>query len=158
MEFKLYKTYNEIGLAMEENFVKDIHVHFDKLVEIYGFKIKAELNDGNSYMIEYSSKDFAIRVEKYFKEFYLTVYSVNEPDTEINLFNLLEYINLGKLIVPKSKFFSGERSLDECFKKQFEYLYSVFIDNYFEINYFFKTDKYESNIVKLKQYWKDKYG
>ncbi len=143
---------------MEDNLTKYIHEYFDKLVEIYGFKINAELNEGNSYMLEYISKDFAIKIDKYYREFYLTVYSTNEPDIKINLFNLLEYINCGKLIIPKSKFFSGEKTLEECYKKQFEYLYSVLIENYFEINYFFKTDKYKSNIAKLKQYWKDKYG
>ena len=143
---------------MEEYLVKNIHMHFDKLVEMYGFKIKAELNEGNSYMIEYNSENFVFRIEKYFREFYLTVYSINEPDTEINLFNLLEYLNQEKLIVPKSKFFSGENSIEECFKKQFEYLLSVLIDNYFDINYFFNTDKFKSNIDNLKQYWKNNHS
>ena len=57
---------------MEKKFVKYIYEFFKKLSETYGFNIKTEINDDRNYMIEFSSKNFVIHIEKYFREFYVT--------------------------------------------------------------------------------------
>ena len=69
---------------MEQVFLKYIYEFFKKLLEIYDFQIKLELNEKKSYMIEYGSKDFVIKIEKYFREFYASLYKKDKPDDEID--------------------------------------------------------------------------
>lgn len=142
---------------MEQTFVKYIYEFFKKLIEVYGFKVKTELNEGQSYMIEYSSDDFIIKIEKYFREFYVTLYKLNKPESEINLFNLLNYLKKGDKQVPKSVYFHNEKDIEECYRKQFVHISSVIYNNYELINDFFRDGKYELNLSEFEKYWKDKH-
>jgi hypothetical protein len=56
--------------------IKNINLYFDKLVEEYGFRIKYKSDDNQNYTIEYSSEVFVIKLENYFKEFYVSVYKM----------------------------------------------------------------------------------
>jgi hypothetical protein len=69
---------------MEQKILTHIHEFFGHLVDVYGFEIRTELNEGQSFMIEYSSIDFVIKIEKYFREFYATLYKIDKLDKEIN--------------------------------------------------------------------------
>ncbi len=142
---------------MEQNFLKYIYEFFKKLIEIYGFQIKAELNEGQSYMIEYSSGNFVIKIEKYFREFYATLYKINKPDKEINLFNLLGYLRQGDAQVPKSEYFRNEKDVEECYKKQLNHISRVIYENYNLINDFFSDNDYELKMVEFEKYWKNKH-
>lgn len=142
---------------MEQSFIKYIYEFFKRLIEVYGFKIKTELNEGQSYMIEYSSGDFVIKIEKYFREFYATLYKINKLDSEINLFNLLEYLKQGNTQVPKSEYFRKEKNIEECYRKQLAHISSVIYENYGLINDFFNEENYESNVMGFEKYWKSKH-
>jgi hypothetical protein len=135
---------------MEQNFINYIYEFFKRLIEVYGLQIKAELNEGQSYMIEYSSGNFVIKIEKYFREFYVTLYKPNEPDKEINLFNLLEYLRQGDAQVPKSKYFRNENDVEECYKKQLNQISEVIYENYNLINDFFSGNDYELNMIEFE--------
>jgi hypothetical protein len=87
---------------MGQNFIEYIYEVFKKMIEVNHFQKKTEMNEGQSYKIEYSSDVFVIKVEKYFREFYATLYKINKPNNEINLFNLLEYLYGDNTEVPKS--------------------------------------------------------
>jgi len=141
---------------MEQNFSQYIEAFFYKLIELYGFKVKSELNENQSYMIEYSSEDFVIKIEKYFKEFYASIYKVDKLDDEINLFNLLEYLKQNDDKIPKSEYFRKEQNIDECYKKQLNHISSVIYENYNLINDFYNYN-YESNIIRFKIFWKSKH-
>jgi hypothetical protein len=141
---------------MERNFVKYIYEFFKKLIEIHGFGIKTEVNDGQSYMIEYSSKDFVIKIEKYFREFYVSLYKLDDLDNEMNLFNLLEYLKQGVTDTPKSEYFRKEKDIEESYRKQLKYISSVIYDNYSVINDFFE-DNYKSKITDFEEYWKNRH-
>lgn len=142
---------------MEQSFIKFIYEFFKRLIEAYGFKIKTELNEDQSYLIEYSSKDFVIKIEKYFREFYASLYKLNKPDFEINLFNLLEYLKQGDSNIPKSEYFRKEKDIEECYKKQLAHVSSVIYDNYNLINDFFSDDHYEINVIEFEKFWKNKH-
>ncbi len=143
---------------MEQSFIKYIYGFFTSLIELYGFQIKTELNEGKSYMIEYSSGIFVIKIDKYFREFYATLYKRNKPDSEINLFNLLEYLKQDNEQVPKSEYFRKEKDLEESYKKQLNYISSVIYENYNLINDFFSSDDYEIKRTEFEKYWKNKHS
>lgn len=138
---------------MEQSFLKYIYEFFKSLIEIYGFKIKTELNEGESYMIEYSSNDFVIKIEKYFREFYVSLYKIDKPDNEINLFNLLEYLKQAETIIPKSEYFRNEKDIQECYLKQLSHISSVIYENYDLIKDFFSNGNY----TEFENYWKKKH-
>lgn len=142
---------------MEQNFIKYISEFFKKLIEVYGLQIETELNEGQSYMIEYSSGIFVIKIEKYFREFYATIYKLNKSDSEINLFNLLEYLKQFDTQVPKSEYFRNEKDIEECYKKQLNHISEVIYKNYNLINDFFSGNDYELKMIEFEKYWKDKH-
>ncbi len=142
---------------MEKSFIKYIYEFFKQLIEVYGFKIKTELNEEQSYMIEYSSGDIVIKIEKYFREFYITLYKINKPDSEINLFNLLEFLKQSDSQVPKSEYFRKEKDLEECYRKQLAHVSSAVYDNYDLIMVFFDKKNYELNMMEFEKYWKNKH-
>lgn len=142
---------------MKHSFIKYIYEFFSRLIELYGFQIKTELNEEQSYMIEYSSGNFMIKIEKYFREFYATLYKLNKSDSEINLFNLLEYLKQGDAQVPKSEYFRNEKDIDECYKKQLNHISGVIYENYNLINEFFSGNDYELKMIEFEKYWKNKH-
>lgn len=142
---------------MEQSFVKDTYNFFEKLVEIHGFKIKTQINEEQSYMIEFSSSDFVLKIEKYFREFYATLYKIDRPDNEVNLFNLLEYLRQGDTQIPKSEYFSKEKDIQEGYRKQLAHISSVIYENYRVINDFFSNEDYEIKLAEFEKYWKNKH-
>lgn len=142
---------------MDQSFVKYVYGFFKWLIEVYGFKIKTELKEGQSYMIEYTLGDFVIKIENYFREFYLTLYKKNKPDSEINLYNLLEYLKQGSLEIPSSEYFRKEKDIEECYRKQLSHISTVLYENFDVIAEFFNEAKYELNVIEFEKYWKSKH-
>ena len=142
---------------MDQIYVDYLYGYFNKLTELYNFRINSEINEGQTYMIEFSSVEFSFKIEKYFREFYLSVYKSDDKDNSISIFNLIEYLNQGLSDTPRFKSFSGARNLDECYKKQFDYLATVISDYYTVISGFFSKDNYKSNILGFDKYWRNKY-
>jgi hypothetical protein len=142
---------------MEDKYLESIHYYFRKLVEIYGFRIRTELNDGQSFLIEYSSVDIIVKVENYFREIYVSLYKVTDPDNGINLFNLLKYLMQGAINIPESNYFHKEKDLEESFRKQLEHISTVFYENYDTINAYFTSGNYESRVADFEKFWRHKY-
>lgn len=137
---------------MEEDFIKYISVFFKTLIDIYGFNIKREVNDGQSYSIEYNSDIVGIKLEKYRREFYVTLYKLNRPDREINLFNLLDYVNQTKSKALESNYFRDEKNIEAYYRKQLNYISEAIYDNYNVIKDFFSSNNYESKVADLEMY------
>lgn len=142
---------------MEQSFLKYINEFFKRLIVVYGFKIKKELKEEQSYMIEYSSGGFIIKIEKYFREFYATLYKTNKPNSEINLFNLLDYLKRGSVEIPSSEYFRKEKDIEECYRKQLNHISTVIYENYDLITDFFNGGRYELNIIEFEKYWNNKH-
>ena len=142
---------------MEQTFIKYIHEFFKKHIEAYGFSIKEELIEGQSYMIEFSSKDFVIKIDKYFREFYVSLYKFDYPDHGIELFNLLEYLKQDTTEVPRPEYFRKEKDLEECYRKQLLHISKVFDENYIVINDYFNATDFESKVADMKRFRRKKY-
>ena len=143
---------------MDQNIISfTVKESFNKLINLYSFRLKQEINDGQTYSIDFSSKDFVIKVEKYFREFYVSLHKITDPDNGINLFNLLEYLKEGTVNVPKSEYFRKEKDIEECYKKQLNHISTVIYENYSLISDFFSNDDYEIKILEFEKYWKNKH-
>lgn len=130
---------------------------FNTLILKFGFKVKSEIVSDEFYLMEYVSESYVIKLEKYFRELYTTVYSLSRQDKEVNLFNLLEFLKQNDAEVPDSNYFRKEKNLEECYKKQLTHISSIIYDNLDLLNDFFSKDKVERNILELDSYWKSKY-
>jgi hypothetical protein len=142
---------------MEQNFLKYVYDCFAELVKKYGFSKENELNDGQSYSIEYRSNTFVIKLEKYRREFYATLYKTGNPDSEVNLFNLLHYLNQDSSNVPKSDYFVGEDDIEECYRKQLNHISATVYDNFTVINEFFSNRNFDSKFADIKKFILNKY-
>lgn len=142
---------------MEQVFIKYINTFFKKLIDIFGFTVKDEFNDSQSYFIEYSSETFVIKIEKYFREFYATLYRLDNPQKEINLFNLLDYLNRGNESKSTRVSFLKEKDIEECYRKQLNEISTLIYDNHQAINDFFKSENFESRATELRNYVINKY-
>ena len=142
---------------MNDKFVEYLYSSFTKLVERYGFSKLNELNDEQSYSIEYGSNTFVIKLEKYRREFYVALYKTGYPNNGVSLFNLLSYLNQTSLYVPMFKSFQEEKDLDECYKKQLNYISNTIYDNFAAINDFFKSGNYESKMADIDKFMLNKY-
>ncbi|GGA92042.1 hypothetical protein [Puia dinghuensis] len=142
---------------MDQKFLKYLYDSFTKLVEKYGFIKSTELNEEGVYSIEYSSDTFVIKLEKYRREFYVALYKTGYPDKGVNLFNLLSYLNQTSSDVPESNYFKEEKDLDECYKKQFNYISDTIYQNFDAINDFFKSGNHELKMVDIRKFMLSKY-
>ncbi|HET9058204.1 MAG TPA: hypothetical protein VFN30_15270 [Chitinophagaceae bacterium] len=143
---------------MKPSFVKYIYEYFEKLIERFGLKKQNEQGDGQSYSVEYSSDIFVVRLEKYRREFYATLYKIGHSDDEINLFNLLQYLNKDATPkAPEAKYFPEESNIDECYRKQLRYITDVVCENFTELNDFFREGNYESKVKDIKRFMMEKY-
>jgi hypothetical protein len=144
---------------MEQKFVKYLYSSFAQLVERYGFVKQGEINEGKSYSIEYCSDIFTIKLEKYSREFYVTLYKTGSPDNGVNLFNLLDYLKSSNF--SNFKYFDGELQgeiqLGEYYKKQFNHLATTVQDNMVMINNFFNSENLESKLSDITKFMLDKY-
>ncbi len=142
---------------MQHKFLPYLYDSFRKLVEKYGFIKSKELNEEGVYLIEYRSDTFVINLEKYRREFYVTLYKTGYPDNGVALFNLLGYLNQLSSDVPMYKSFQEEKDLDECYKKQLNYITNTINDNFAAINDFFKGGNYESEMAEIEKFMLNKH-
>ena len=142
---------------MKQNIVNYIHELFKNLIEVHNLKVKKEINEEQSYMIEFISENFGIKIEKYFREFYVSVYKIDNLENEVNLFNLMEFLMQGVDYIPKSDYFHNEKDTEECYRKQLKHISIVINDNYAMISDFFSNDDFETKISDFEKYWKTKH-
>jgi hypothetical protein len=142
---------------MDNSFEKYVNKYFGLIIKKYGFSVNNRSNESQSYFIEYDSYSFTLKIEKYHREFYIILYSKSYPEYEINLFNLLRYLNRDNSEKILPNYFPTETDIDECLRKQLEYLSGVVCENYEKISDFFKDGNYESNFLRLKKFMIEKY-
>lgn len=142
---------------MKLRFIEYLHDSFQNLVDKYGFSKTNEINDESSYSVEYRSNTLVIKIEKYRREFYVTLYKTGNADKEINLFNLLSYLKRDSLNVPVSAYFEEEKDINECYRKQLNYLSAIIYDNFILIDDFFRSENYKSKMEDIKKGMLEKY-
>ncbi len=95
-----------------------------------------EIYDGQSYSVEYGSNIFVIKIEKYRREFYVTLFKTSSKQ-EVNLFNLLSYLNKESKESPKSEYFNDEVNMEESYRKQLDHISATICNNFEIINFFY---------------------
>jgi hypothetical protein len=154
----IFQKWLKDNKQMEQNLLEYLYNCFTNLIEKHAFHIENELNDGQSFSIEYHSNIFIFKLEKYRREFYATVYkSDNNNNDEIALFNLLKYLNRNSSNVPESNYFKEEDDIEECFKKQLCHISTTLYENYSAIICFFENTNYNSEIKNINNFMISKY-
>jgi hypothetical protein len=130
---------------------------FKPLTEKYGLYQRSEILDGPTYSIEYVFNNFIVRLEKYRVEIYATLYKEDNPDEQIDLFNLLAYLTRPQSNAPVGEYFHNETNNEERFRKQLTHIAMV-IDQYFaEIDGFFRFGGYASKVADVREFVINKY-
>lgn len=142
---------------MKPNYLKYINEYFNLFIKTYGFVKQNEINDGDSYSVEFCCKTFIIKIEKYHREFYLYLCKSGYPEDEINIINLLNYMSKANSKVQKSTYFTDEKDVDECYRKQLKYLSDLVAENLLRIESFFRDEDYKSNFIDLNKYMIQEY-
>ena len=63
---------------MSEIIKRYIDDYFGALISKFDFEIKSELASDESFLMEYVSESYVIKIEKYHREFYPSVYSLSD--------------------------------------------------------------------------------
>jgi hypothetical protein len=142
---------------MEQKILKHLYNSFAELVEKYGFSKVNEVNEGQSYWIEYGSTNFVFKLEKYRKEFYATLYKTGNPVKEVDLFNLLAYLNEAAADIPESEYFRKEKDIEECYKKQLSHISATLYEHYEAINNFFSSKNIDLQFSEIREFMLKKY-
>lgn len=136
------------------NYIDD---YFIVLFKKFGFFVRNEINDDQTLSVEFCTKTFVVKLEKYRQEFYATLYKIGFPEHEINLFNLIQYLNQDSNNVLESNYFVNEKNLGERYKKQLKHIVSTIFDYFLQIDEFFKHDNFCLELEKLNKFMQDKY-
>lgn len=134
-----------------------VKIFFSFLLNEHSFDIIKEEVEGEDYSIEYSSSLFVIKLEKYYKEIYVTLYKPDDSINEANLFNLLQFLKRNETDIPTSQYFKKETSIELCLHKQLDYLSKVLSENFSLISEFFNESKYNENMAELIKFWQQKH-
>jgi hypothetical protein len=142
---------------MLELIKKYIYDYFSFLTNKMGFIKERENNEEQSYSVDFRSSSFIIRIEKYRKEFYLLLFKPGYEEHEINLFNLIHYMNKDNTKVPTSNYFSEIKDTRECFRKQLEHIATILNENIIFVRHFFETKDYRSQLANINEFMQKKY-
>lgn len=142
---------------MNQEVIKYLLKSFAWLEEKYEFCITNEVNEDQTYWIEYHSAHFIIKIEKYRREFYVTLYKTTDVTKATNLFNLLSYLNQSSENIPTANYFTNEKDLNECYKKQLGYLSTIIYNNFNSISIFFDDKGFDSRLEDLGEFILNKY-
>lgn len=116
------------------------------------FNIREEYIDENSYWIEYESDIFILRIEKYRNEFQPTLRKKDYPDLEINMFNLLKFLNPDDVQSVSSNFFHDVKDMSERYCMQLGHIYDILDNNLDKISEFFSHDNYELKFSQVEEF------
>lgn len=141
---------------MEKTISKYLNDSFAQLVEKRGLRKSKEFSDKQSFSADYVVSNFTIKIEKYWRQFYVTLFKTGNNEGGVNLFNLLSYLHQTSSDVPVSNYFEGD-DLDDSYKKQLSYLASVVDSNFTAIEDFFKEGNYELKMAEVRNFMINKY-
>lgn len=143
---------------MDKKMREYLYACFTKLIDEYGFSRVGEINDRQAYEIEFRSSVFVIRLEKYHREFYPILYKTDDPDNEIDLFNLLSFLNkdFTEFKYERREFHSND-ALEEYYEKQCNRISTTLYKHFAVICQFFNSRDYQSKVAEMTKFMLDKY-
>ncbi|HOF16647.1 MAG TPA: hypothetical protein PLF32_02420 [Bacteroidales bacterium] len=138
---------------MKINIKKIVIECFSKYVIKYNLTYKDEFYDHESLWIEYQSKNFIIKIEKYRRDFYIILYKIGFCDDGINLFNLLRYLNINiSEFEYYNETFDDIKALNDYYKERLNFISTALFSNFEIIDKFFIEKNYKSNLEKINNY------
>ncbi len=138
---------------MNKKILKHIDICFSKLIKKHGFVKRNEVNTKDDYSIEFWSDTFMLKIEKYRRDFQPTLFSSTFKDKGISLFNLFRFLE-----IKFSEFnyyhneLSGEKELEEYYKKQISYISDLLYKNLSLIQGFFDKPNFKSRLADINAF------
>jgi hypothetical protein len=125
------------------------------LISKYGFSKGKEIYDDQSLSIEIRSNTFVVKIEKYRREIYITLFRPGYDENEIHLFNLIQYLFQKDNV--SSNYFSEIEDLAECYRRQIENSSTALKKYYEDIFHFFNVDDFRSQLEEVNRYMQERY-
>jgi hypothetical protein len=134
-----------------------LHDRFDEIFKQKGFEIANESDGDDGYLIEYRSEIFTFRIEKFRREFHVSLFRTNISKDAANLFNVLGFLHQNSANPPTSNFFIEETDIEKNYKKQIDYIRDAIYNNLAELNDFFGNGDVKSKLSDLEKYMQNRY-
>lgn len=136
----------------KDQLLKAVREHFAFLIHKRGFKLCETSPDDESFALEFTSKVFDIRIEKYRREIYAYVRKHSCADDDINLFTLVQYLHRDEADQPSSNYFSGVKDLDDSLRMQTRWIAETIRCHWTEIEQFFLSSELDKNREQINAY------
>ena len=137
---------------MENKGAKFVGYRFAELIKWLGFIKAKEIVEGQAFFVEYRSSIFAIGLQNYRQEIYVTLYRDEFDGPGVNLFNLLSYLNQDSPNAPEEKYFEEEKKLEERYERQLIYISEIIHEYLPVIADFFKSSDLERKLLDITQF------
>jgi hypothetical protein len=125
---------------------------FKGLIQYYDLKKVKEIENEQIYVVEFKTQNIIIKIQKYFLELYVSLFRVDDPNNEVSLFNLLEYLKQGSSDIPKPNYFKEEKDVNVSYRKQLDYICATISANFEAIKVFFNSDKFEKEMNAIREF------
>lgn len=127
------------------------------LAEAGYFKVE-NYDDQYRESIHFESDFVGVRLERYHYEIYATVYRTGDRENQVNLFNLLEFLNVDfERFIYSSDPVNEHGGIDKYARKQLLNIAKAVHENQSRIRDFFKDERYASNIADVRQFMINNY-
>jgi hypothetical protein len=135
-----------------------LHDSFAELVNRCGFVRVNEFRDDQVFFTEFQSDIFGIRLEKYRREIYPTVFKVGHRKDYINLYNLLRFLQIpfAEFTYQRGKF-KETHELELYYPKQIEHISETILENLNPLIGFFKEEDYKEKVDRIREFMIDRY-
>lgn len=129
-----------------------VNQYFSFLKVNHGFVLSGQEIHNSDYRIVMTSPDLVIKLEKYRRELYCYISRLDDPESEVHLFNLLRYLSSGNISESSLQYFSHIEDATESLTLQLKLISGKIQDNYLSIAEFFEKENYKSNLSKLNAF------
>jgi hypothetical protein len=136
----------------KDQLLKAVHEHFAFLIHKREFKLCDTSSDDESFALEFISKVFDVKLEKYRREIYAYVRKHGCADDEINLFALVQYLHRDEAAQPSSNYFPAVKDLDDSLRMQTRWIAETFRCHWREIEQFFLSSELDKNLERINAY------
>jgi hypothetical protein len=134
-----------------------INLYFGFLVSDYEFVKCREVEEDNTFFIEFGSTTVSLKLEKYRREIYVYLYKPTLPNNGINLFLLLQFLSKDTASKTESNYFTKILNSEENYKMQVQWIAMVLKSNIDKIIEFFLAPDIDEKIQEVNRYVMSKY-
>jgi hypothetical protein len=142
---------------MNSDLASLVNQSFAPFVDNHGLTQLGEVNDGETYSIEYASDVFVIRLERYRDALLPSLYKAGFAHKRVGLFNLVAYLTNPSQNSPVADYFPDEQDLGERFRKQTVHIAATLDGYWTSIVQFFSTSNYLARDAELEAFVIRKY-